>query len=622
MAFNEDILQQCETRIQYVFRDRALLRRCLTHSSSAETRLDSNERLEFLGDAVLGLLICEHLFQLYPDQREGQLTQMKSWLVSRQTCARVARRLELEPLIFVGRGLQTIPDSILSAVVESLVAGVYFDGGLDGARTFILMAFQEELKLCQPVDTENFKSQLQEYTQRELSRTPEYVVIEESGPDHAREFVIAARVGELLFESGRGRSKKEAEQQAARNALLELLHPRAQAVVNTAGEVPESETDGRDVFLTLRPVGVDVQADSGQGAIPELELSFVGTGIGEVNSRSTLAGGVRRADDQKESLVKTDMAELLWNPGTEALRFLPEGPYQLGGGRFSWVAIQHGAEARFGSLNVFDLNSGHNQTWELPGRPGFAFPTETPGVFVVGLERTVGIFDTRDSSWRPFIEGIEHDVDNTIINDAVVFEDNLIFGCKELEFKTPKAGLYLWRRSDGRTIRLDREQICSNGKAVVRNSDGTLTLYDIDSCTRRIVRRLLSIEAGELGAAETVVDLTAEEIFPDGMILTPDGQSLIVALYNPGDPVAGEARQYGLQDGELQAVWKCSGSPRVTCPQLVEQAGRIRLVLTTAVEHMSVEQAGRHPSAGCLFIADTGFSSSGDQPTFRTPFPG
>ncbi|MFM7830433.1 MAG: ribonuclease III family protein, partial [Planctomycetaceae bacterium] len=104
MAADSDILDSCETRIGYHFRDRALLRRCLTHSSSAETRLDSNERLEFLGDAVLGLIICEHLFQLYPDQREGQLTQMKSWLVSRQTCARVARTLDLEPLIFVGRG--------------------------------------------------------------------------------------------------------------------------------------------------------------------------------------------------------------------------------------------------------------------------------------------------------------------------------------------------------------------------------------------------------------------------------------------------------------------------------------------------------------------------------------
>lgn len=258
MTSTEEILQQCETRIGYEFRDKALLRRCLTHSSSAETRLDSNERLEFLGDAVLGLLICEHLFQLYPDQREGQLTQMKSWLVSRQTCARIARTLELESLVFVGRGLQVIPDSILSAVVESLVAGIYFDGGLDAARSFILTAFRTELTLCQPVDAENFKSQLQEHTQRELGKTPDYVVREETGPDHAREFVIAARVGDLYFESGRGRSKKEAEQQAARNALLALLHPPVETPESDHSVIPESETDGRDVYLTIQSVSLTV----------------------------------------------------------------------------------------------------------------------------------------------------------------------------------------------------------------------------------------------------------------------------------------------------------------------------------------------------------------------------
>lgn len=233
MSSIDEILSLCETRIGYQFRDRALLRRCLTHSSSAETRLDSNERLEFLGDAVLGLVIVEYLFQLFPDQREGQLTQMKSWLVSRQTCARVARLLDAGSLILVGRGLQNIPDSILSAVVESLIAGVYFDGGIDAARTFILTAFQEELALCKPVDTDNFKSQLQEYTQRELGKTPEYIVVEERGPDHAREFGVAARVGDAVFGIGRGKSKKEAEQHAARNAVLSLLKQEPMSVTSS-----------------------------------------------------------------------------------------------------------------------------------------------------------------------------------------------------------------------------------------------------------------------------------------------------------------------------------------------------------------------------------------------------
>lgn len=223
------MLTVCETRIGYQFRDRVLLRRCLTHSSSAETRLDSNERLEFLGDSVLGVVICEYLFQNFPEQREGQMTQMKSWLVSRQTCARVARLLNVEDLILVGRGLQNIPDSILSAVVESLIAGVYFDGGFEAARQFIHTAFREELASCRPEDAENFKSQLQEITQREMGKTPEYILLEETGPDHAREFCIAARVGDSLFESGRGRTKKEAEQQAAQNAVAALQRLSAES---------------------------------------------------------------------------------------------------------------------------------------------------------------------------------------------------------------------------------------------------------------------------------------------------------------------------------------------------------------------------------------------------------
>lgn len=554
----EDLLSACEARIQYVFRDRQLLRRCLTHSSSAETRLDSNERLEFLGDAVLGLVVCEHLFQLFPDQREGQLTQMKSWVVSRQTCARVARGLDLEPLILVGRGLQQIPDSILSASIEALTAGIYFDGGLEAARTFILRVFHDELQQCRPVDVENFKSQLQEFTQRELCCTPEYIVIEESGPDHAREFTISARVGNEHYSAGRGRSKKEAEQQAARNALLQLSPLSVPLLPTTPASIPPQEPQP----------------------------------------------------------VQIIDAEVLHRPDSSALRFLPEGPYSLGPGRFSWVAIQHGAESQAGSINIFDMHSGSNSSWLLPGRPGFAFPTDRPGVFIAGVERSVGLFDTASGRWTPLLPDVESDVSNTIINDAVIFDGHLIFGCKELEFRTPKAGLYLWRQGDQEPIRLRSDQICSNGKAVVRGSDGSLMLYDIDSHTKRIIRSRLDLEAGVLGGEETVVDLTSEDVFPDGMILTPDERSLIVALYDPGDPDAGAARQYSLADGRLERVWRCPGSPRVTCPQLVERDGRIWLVLTTAVEGMPAEQQERHPAAGSLFLGATDFTSPGVQPVF------
>jgi ribonuclease III len=574
----DEILSLCESRIDYTFQDRSLLRRCLTHSSSAETRLDSNERLEFLGDAVLGLIICEHLFQIFPDQREGQLTQMKSWLVSRATCARVARVLDLASLILVGRGLQSLPDSIMSAVVESLIAGVYVDGGLDSARAFVLFAFRDELTLCRPLDTENFKSQLQELTQRELGKTPEYILLEELGPDHAREFEIAARIGDRTFESGRGRSKKEAEQQAARNAVL-----------------------------TLRRIEDDPKSDSEQSATS-------GSGLADVPIDIS-----HRLFNQEPDAMKSVAADVIYKPHLEELRFLPEGPYLLEDGRVSWVGIQHGADSLTGSINLLNPTTRINQRFDLPGRPGFAFPTDRPGVFVTGVERSVGLFDTNTGEWSPFIENVDADVSNTIINDAVVFEGNLIFGCKELEFKTRKAGLYLWRRRDQKVIQLRSDQICSNGKAIVRQIDGRLTLYDIDSPSKQITQCTLDIDAGTVGPPQVVVDLTDENVFPDGMILTPDHRSLIVALYNPGDPPAGEARQYSLATGSLEAVWTCPGSPRVTCPQLISVGTSVGLLLTTAVEHMPAEQRATHPAAGCLFLGETDFTTVGDQPLFPCP---
>jgi sugar lactone lactonase YvrE len=317
--------------------------------------------------------------------------------------------------------------------------------------------------------------------------------------------------------------------------------------------------------------------------------------------------------------VKTIEAEVLFRPESAALRFLPEGPYSLGQGRMSWVGIQHGADSTSGSINVLNLSDGTNQTFDLPGRPGFAFPTDRPGVFVTGFERSVGLFDNASGQFTPLVEGLESAVSNTIINDAVVYEGNLIFGCKELEFKTKKAGLYLWRRSDGKTIQLRNDQICSNGKAVISDESGNLTLFDIDSCTKQITRCSLNIAEGTVGPLEVVVDLTSESVFPDGMLLTPDHRSLIVALYDPGDPAAGAARQYSLSTGELEAVWTCPGSPRVTCPQLIERNGQVGLVLTSAVEHMPAEQLEKHPNAGCLFIGATSFASIGDQPIFPCP---
>lgn len=318
-------------------------------------------------------------------------------------------------------------------------------------------------------------------------------------------------------------------------------------------------------------------------------------------------------------MVRSTECRVLFRPESAALRFLPEGPYALRNGVFCWVAIQHGPAATEGSLNIFDMATGTNRSVPLAGRPGFAFPTQQDGHFAVGLERSFGIVDINTGDWTEVGSQIDGHTDNTIINDGVVFDGNLIFGCKDLTFSTKKAGLYLWRRSDRRLIALRNDQICSNGKAVISDSSGQLRLIDIDSPEKKITSGILDIEHGILSDQKPIVDLTNEDVFPDGMIVTPDGNSLIVALYDPGNPEAGQARQYEIASGQLEAVWNCAGSPRVTCPQLVSHNGKVLLVLTTAIEHMAVEQEQRHPNAGCLFVGETDFPDVGYQPVFEIP---
>ncbi len=307
--------------------------------------------------------------------------------------------------------------------------------------------------------------------------------------------------------------------------------------------------------------------------------------------------------------MRTIEASVIYRPLQVDLRFLPEGPHDCGSGRVSWVAIQHGAQATVGSLNVLDLESGTNQNYLLAGRPGFAFPTRREGQFVVGLERHVQLFDLTTGITTPILGPVDTHTTGTIINDGVAFDQGLVFGCKDLKFAEKKAGLYFWRAADRRLFVLRTDQICSNGKKVV-SLDGRPYLLDIDSPTKLIVAYLFDLEAGRLGDPQIVVDLRDGAAFPDGMIVTPDQASLVVALYNPNDVSAGETRQYSIATGQLEAVWTCPGSPCVTCPQWVRFSGRIALLMTTAVEHMTAEQAARHSNAGCLFLGETEYSEA------------
>jgi ribonuclease-3 len=219
-------LDECERKIGYVFSDKALLRASLTHASGAEHRLASNERLEFLGDAILGAVVCEMLFRQYPDYLEGELTQIKSVVVSRQTCAKISEALGMQEVLILGKGMLThpiVPSSVLADVFESLIAAIYLDGGDPAAREFIERHLEPEIELVAGGGSgANYKSRLQQLAQREFSTTPTYQLLDEKGPDHSKCFKMAAQIGRTRFQAAWGRNKKEAEQRAARNALSEL----------------------------------------------------------------------------------------------------------------------------------------------------------------------------------------------------------------------------------------------------------------------------------------------------------------------------------------------------------------------------------------------------------------
>lgn len=225
------LLQACEQRIGYTFRDKSLLRKALAHASGVSNRLESNERLEFLGDAILGAVVCEILYRLFPTYLEGDLTRLKSVIVSRQMCARIGERLGLQEFIIAGKGVTSapsFPDSLLADVFESLAGAIYLDGGLPAVHAFVERHLRAEIeRLSRDERHGDYKSELQLVAQRDFGILPVYALLEELGPDHCKWFRVAAQIGTRVFTPAWGRSKKEAEQRAAHNALCELAgeHP-------------------------------------------------------------------------------------------------------------------------------------------------------------------------------------------------------------------------------------------------------------------------------------------------------------------------------------------------------------------------------------------------------------
>jgi ribonuclease-3 len=217
---------ECQRRIGHAFRDTDLLVAAVTHSSGAKHRLGSNERLEFLGDAILGFIVCERLFHAFPQSLEGDLTKIKSVVVSRETCSRVSRQLGLADFLIVGKGLSVarlVPDSVLSDMFESIVAAIYLDGGMEAVKPIVERLLGPEIdKVVSGETGSNHKSLLQQWAQRDFGLTPTYEVLAEEGPDHSKSFHVSAQIGTRRYAPAWGRNKKEAEQRAASNALLEL----------------------------------------------------------------------------------------------------------------------------------------------------------------------------------------------------------------------------------------------------------------------------------------------------------------------------------------------------------------------------------------------------------------
>ncbi len=212
-----------EKKLDYKFKDLELLRTALTHSSYAnETSVESNERLEFLGDAVLGFVVADVLYKRYPDASEGKLSKMRSSIVSRMNFAHFARELKIDKQMLLGKGEENTGgrerESNLSGTFEAVIGAIFLDGGYRKVYKIITTL----LKNCLNGDKEifkDYKTKLQEVAQRKYKKVPKYKVVLEEGPPHNKSFHIEVKLGRKSFGKGKGRNKKQAEQEAAKQGL-------------------------------------------------------------------------------------------------------------------------------------------------------------------------------------------------------------------------------------------------------------------------------------------------------------------------------------------------------------------------------------------------------------------
>ena len=226
-------LKNLQKNISYSFKKPSLLNQALTHKSYANENLDKeyrdNERLEFLGDAVLDLIISHLLMDNFPQHTEGDLTKLRSALVNERRIADLARKLNLGEFLLLGKGEDSTEgknkNSILANIYEALIAAIYLDSGYKSAFRIVKRHFTDILSSAQQGSPyyRDFKSQLQEYTQSVFKTTPRYVLVKESGPDHNKSFAVNVILNNEVCGNGLGKSKKDAEQKAAQDALGKML---------------------------------------------------------------------------------------------------------------------------------------------------------------------------------------------------------------------------------------------------------------------------------------------------------------------------------------------------------------------------------------------------------------
>ena len=223
------MIKDLETAIGYRFKNITLLQNALTHSSYANERwhnsLMSNERLEFLGDSVLGMVVAEYLYKTFPDRPEGELTRMRADMVCETTLAAVAGRIDLGRHLMLGNGEEQgggrTRDSILADAVESVIAASFLDGGMEAARNFIEKFILVEVPV-KKMHNADYKTALQELVQQKKNQTLSYALVGESGPDHDKRFEVEVSLNGRVIGTGSGSSKKRAEQMAAQSALENL----------------------------------------------------------------------------------------------------------------------------------------------------------------------------------------------------------------------------------------------------------------------------------------------------------------------------------------------------------------------------------------------------------------